>query len=77
MVDIGKEVNMMSTPNKWPAWPMLPLKRGSSIGFLFDNDKVKTTVFLGNIFCGKAPSTLPKMEYTSYEAIYNDGWRVD
>lgn len=76
---------MLKNPNKWPRWPVLPLIRRvpseDSTGFegmLFDNPKVKFTVYHANIFedLGRLESC-PKEVYDNFEAILAAGWRVD
>ena len=73
---------MMKNPDSWSGWPILPLKkdykdRVMEPGFLYDSE-AKHTVFMGNIFnLPKDIQTLPKEEFSSFEAMFEAGWRVD
>lgn len=60
---------------KWPTWPRLALKRmwngQLELAFLVAGEG--PLLGLGNIFMG---ATEVK-QYQDFEAIYDDGWRVD
>jgi hypothetical protein len=80
-------LEMMRDPNRWPAWPLLPVRKDNDLsiisidrpcGFIIEDPALKHTVFKGNIFMPPEDiSTLPKEEFTSFEAMYEAGWRVD
>lgn len=80
--DREKELEMMQTPDNWPVWPYLPLKRrpiktDEDIGLLMERGPtigVKPTVYLCNLF---APSLEDFVEYKSFEELVDDGWVVD
>lgn len=75
---IDADIKMMSRPQCWPTWPLLPLIKGSSAGVMIDSPEVRTSVILCNMFMlPDNPKDAPKEEYASFEAIYNAGWRVD
>ena len=79
-----KHISMMTDMEKWPNW-CLPLVNRTpkytrdplgAAGLLLDNSKPRVT--LANIFApiGNLP-TAKVIEYTSFEELYDDGWRVD
>lgn len=87
----GQEIEMMQSPARWPAWPMLPLKRkdtdGPMMGLLLEVGlavglKVESTVYLTNLFefpgmSLEARREVKFLEYSSFEALLDDGWVVD
>jgi hypothetical protein len=84
MIMPKEELDMMKNPNKWPQWPVLPLirrTRGESPGYegiLFDDPKVRFTVYHGNIFMDLGHlESCPQKVYASFEEILADGWAVD
>jgi hypothetical protein len=77
-------LDMMQSFTKWPQRRCLPLTRGGSFGeqgFLMKEKSKPTvdpTVYVGNIFMWMMGQPIERtMVYTSFEAIYDDGWRVD
>lgn len=80
-------LEMMKSPDRWPLWPVLPLKRRCAnpgefpeCAFLMDVgglDHVK--VYLGVIYelGGRKPSEFESKKYSDYEAVVADGWIVD
>ena len=78
-------VIMMKDPDRWPTWPRLPLvKRDGShaVGFLLntvlEGAHTDPTVYIGNLFNARLDvETCPCIQYASFEALYDDGWRVD
>lgn len=90
-VDREREVKMMSTPDAWPRWPVLPLKRAGYptedrpvTGILFAVHGRMTEVFFGNLHQLKGPTIADAMSccngskvYTDLDAILDDGWQVD
>jgi hypothetical protein len=80
-MDREREMAMMTGPNQWPLWPILPLKnRGPEwpeLGFLreesFDTP-IRPVVFIGSIF--EPDKAVPK-EYLDFDGILDDGWIVD
>lgn len=84
MVNTIADLSMMKSPNRWPCWPMLPLKHAMRksdgmplIGFLFESNKYKYTVFVGNMLDAKNISKMPREEFKSYEEVVAAGWVVD
>ena len=82
----------LQTPRLWPLWPLLPLVKrhpagSETLGVLidvqgiFDNDQFAWTVFLDNVFCLPAKLSelegIPREGFTSPEALFVSGWRVD
>jgi hypothetical protein len=66
----------------WSSYPFCPLKAdGMKVAFLFAEDDGKPILHIGNIcevwFEGKSVESFPIKEYHSFEAIQQDGWRVD
>ncbi|MFH1031162.1 MAG: hypothetical protein V1767_01125 [Chloroflexota bacterium] len=82
----AKCLAMMRDPNRWSAWPILPLvkydpsksKIDGESGFIIENPGVKHTVFKGNVFSLPEDfTTLPQEKFESFEAMVEAGWRVD
>jgi len=76
-----QDLEMMRTPDNWPIWPRLPLKRPGhgEHGYLvnthlYDNT-VEPKVYMGLIF--EDHGSLKFKEYESLQAIVDDGWTVD
>lgn len=74
--------------DKWPAWPLLPVKRGDmslknkNLGVLYATKEFcagKMTVFHVNLFDLPEGSLrdVPQTSYESVEAMLADGWQVD
>jgi hypothetical protein len=85
-----KHLSMMRTPDKWPRWPVLPIKRynpdhhGTECAVMFAVEGYLTTVFLGYLIEAKGPTIADAMacypnrlKYDDYDAILDDGWIVD
>lgn len=84
-----RDLNMMKSPDNWPRWPLLPIKRSKGPGFpqcasLFADGK--PTVILTNLWAledlpgstyGEKFANVEKIEYPSFDALVTDGWRVD
>lgn len=75
--DYQREHDMMSTPDKWPRWPFLPLTRhvGNSLqlGFMVETSTDPLTdfkVYVGNIL---APTYDKFTNYESVDAIIAAG----
>jgi hypothetical protein len=68
--------------DKWPAWPVLPVKRGDyfnepdGLGYLFAGTPVQPVVYIGNIFAADPANDKP-IVYGSLEELFGDGWRID
>lgn len=87
---LAQEVEMMRTPERWPCWPLLPIKRmiqdhnfpeiGCLIDIMFAKD---LQVYVGmspyvQVRLQDATSVWPDVvRYASYEDIVADGWVVD
>lgn len=75
---------MIRTPDDWPLWPVLPMKRRSQdgtwpeMGFIVDHRGTET-IWLGTIYeintILKADG--PKKVYESAEDLVADSWIVD
>jgi hypothetical protein len=79
-----KDIKMMSTPDNWPRWPRLPVKRSDpkwqgqiEVGVMMAVEGHLTTVFLTTLFSEIKLDTTKKIVYGSYEEIQEDGWIVD
>ena len=75
------DLEMMSSPNDWPRWPQLPLKRWRDgemdCGVIVEwASGVRPIIYLKNLFQNFAADT-PTVEYPSLEALVADGWVVD
>jgi len=82
MEELQREVSMMTSPWRWPRWPILCMKRSpmeeSNFGCLAEIDgEVAPTIYPlvpGGFF--KYDFGKP-MKFMDFEAIYDAGWRVD
>jgi hypothetical protein len=75
-----RDAQMIASPDEWPQWPLLPLKRRGDddfpeVGCLLEGQLV---VYLCNMwsFDTDAP-TSRAIRYPSIEALLDDGWVVD
>lgn len=76
------DLAFMRDENKWPNWPMLPVKRYTDRGGAPECGIVlsgKTTVYIAYMWGLKEDTfdTCKKYEYGSLDAILADGWVVD
>lgn len=80
-------LTFMQEPNKWPNWPILPVRKPVAmhspiLGVMVDTDQgVKPIVYLANVW-DMSGSTLTidqyeKEEFVDFEGVYDAGWRVD
>jgi len=79
--DLARELDMMTSPQKWPQWPQLPVKRHrdgqSDFGVMVEDvGGVVPDVYRKNLF-QKFTQDTPKTSYESMDALLADGWRVD
>lgn len=85
-----KNLHMMRSPDDWPIWPRLPLKRNWNgdpphAGYMLCGKGFEMVVIIGNIFtllpkADSAEELLTKVDhkvYEDYDAILDDGWMVD
>lgn len=86
-----EHVKIMQTPDQWPRWPALPLKRHGydpDTGIMLAVKDHLTTVFFLNLYetrdCKRIADVIDLANngrgskvYTDYEAIVDDGWEVD
>ena len=74
-----KDIKMMNTPDDWPAWPFLPLKR-----YIESHKSPECAILLA----GHGPKVVkcnmwsydPKaetIEYTSFQELVDAGWIID
>lgn len=76
----GQDLEMMQDPDEWPLWPQLPLKKRSDwpqprAGFLVAIPELKPIVFIGVV--GTVKQDRPRIEYSSFGELVEDGWLVD
>lgn len=73
------DVGMMSHPDLWPNWPLLPLKRyvdnDFETGYLMMTGSNAIQFRRGNVFGPKETDEV--IPYTSFEELVELGWRVD
>lgn len=81
-------VAMVMTPDDWPMWPMLPLKRYVALGHpayprqtgcLVAGDQDTPIVYLTSAyqFNPRLVEQYGNISYGSPEAMVDDGWLVD
>jgi hypothetical protein len=80
---------MIKSPELWPAWPVLPLRKDMpngvrKLGIVVTLEGISTsTVFEVNLFQVTSlrdmltDPTIDKHEFASPEALVADGWEVD
>jgi hypothetical protein len=72
----AEHLAFLKDEDRWPAWPLCPVKKHRDneleIGCATAGQPV---VVLVNMF--EFRSDAPKIEYESWEALVEDGWRVD
>jgi hypothetical protein len=83
--EVAESLAMMQEPNRWPKWPVLPVKRrhdkgGPECGLMIEG---RPTVYIANMFTLTPGALMPQLEttqsfgYPSYNDLVNDGWIVD
>jgi len=83
MRSMTEEVKMMKDPGSWPMWPVLPVVKhaAGSCGILTaDGKPIIYLVNMLDLSSGVLKDMLvdkPKVEFESFEAIFNAGWEVD
>lgn len=80
----ARDLTMLQHPERWPRWPVLPLKRyhgkpdDPELGLIIAGGASPIRVYLGCIFLFSGPTHTSKyMEYPSLAAVIGDGWWVD
>lgn len=79
------QLTRIAAEGEWPMWPLLPMKRwrdaeGYQEGVIASGKPVVYRTNIFNIPAGMLKDVLPpfdKIEYTSFESMVDDGWRVD
>ena len=80
--------SFMESPEKWPHWPLLPVKRPGKgkdcwpqLGLIIidsvDESKPAPVVYLTSLYGDLKMKDAEKKEYPSIEALIADGWTVD
>lgn len=80
-----RDLDMMKDPRRWPAWPVLPVKRDSNgnyqLGVIIAAKGQLTWVYLCNYWGLVAKTESLKnakiLKYPSLDALLDDGWIVD
>ena len=79
---------MLKSPDEWPQWPILPVKKwegiGMRCGIVLAVEGYLSTIFLTNLFAltGNLKDLIDNAEierivYDSPEVLVADGWEVD
>lgn len=78
-----KHIAMMETPERWPVWPRLPLKRWRDgqleTAFLVATGQGGAPVafFEGLVFQTLTPEMRAQVVSKTPTQVYDEGWRVD
>lgn len=87
--DRQREITMMKTPDHWPRWPILPVKRSGHIlepfgcGIMVASADCALHIYDIDMFLLQSGPLGPQLdavehkEYQDYDAILDDGWVVD
>jgi hypothetical protein len=87
--EFRKHKEMIESPDDWPRWPMLPMKRPNpdmtgqmQVGIITATEGKMTTVYLTDMFSAHKLNDVPdedrpKLVYQDTAAILDDGWVVD
>lgn len=73
------DATFMGDPNRWPRWPILPVKqRGTfKVGVMLEGDNgVAPIVYLTNMYAMDL-TECEKMEFKTISELVDAGWRVD
>lgn len=88
----ARNLLFLADPERWPAWPFLPLVRRSAGGemtcgllcdlmALYGLTGFRATVFVTNLFTVPPDLegflALPKETFDTAEEVFEAGWRVD
>ena len=87
----GDDLEMLQTPDLWPNWPALPMRRYKpdqtvgfpEVGVVLDMEGLQNMVVKINLFYLNALNgaerirDAEKYRYESLEALLADGWIVD
>lgn len=76
---------MINEPDRWPRWPLLPLKRRRGarpgtrldeqfLGFLVDVESPPYVVYVGTMFLARPGQ--PSERYNTLDALLQE-WKVD
>lgn len=70
-------IDFMRSPNRWPMWPRLPIKKGLDVACLVEIgfSGVEPIVYHGSIYGPLSEDNSTK--YKSFEDLVADGWVVD
>lgn len=89
---VEEEIEYLSDPARWLAWPLAPVKRSknyetnqSDCGIVVAEDRVngKFRVWIKNLWALEKGPLMPQLEsceailYDNLEALVQDGWMVD
>lgn len=77
------DLAMISHPERWPRWPLLPLKRRTAkgeweLGTLVGAPEVGFEVVLADMYTFRlSAAKLKSIEYDNANDVLADGWLVD
>jgi hypothetical protein len=69
----SNDLQFMKDPDRWPRWPLLPVKRGTQMGLMLEHPRV----YLRNLWDSTPLADVESIKYDTYESVIADGWIVD
>lgn len=69
-------LEFLADEDQWPLWPILPVKGPNfTMGVVVAGQG--PAVFLKNLYDPTPLTEVPKRQYADFQALLDDGWRVD
>jgi hypothetical protein len=81
--DYNRDLAMMQTPEDWPIWPILPLKRRNKtgnwpeLGYLLEDMGKDRVYFIKGMMPIGGPPDMWGAVKADFHQLIDDGWVVD